>query len=264
MPYSAAPPTSAHRMNHIESCQPLTCKSIPHNPSLRNHPPNINSILRKPYRHGKVYLKDGIDPWAYQLIQRRHNAMGVYLNSETARTLYKNEAQKPYFIDKSLLLEELFPFVKEGSNYICITRPRRFGKTVMANMIAAFFSNAHDTADIFGKLQISKRSGYQTYLNRYPVIHIPLNDITRQCASYEQYITRIETRLIRDLKKAYPHIEPERQFLNPLLFMRTCTIVILNIFNRIQRQIHHPLLLPVIGHGNSHRIFRLKLLTIGF
>lgn len=65
--------------------------------------------------------------------------MGVYLNSGTARTLYKNETQKPYFIDKSLLLEELFPFVKEGSNYICITRPRRFGKTVMANMIAAFF-----------------------------------------------------------------------------------------------------------------------------
>ncbi len=137
--------------------------------------------------------------------------MGVYLNSGTARTLYKNKKKKPYFIDKSLLLEELFPFVKEGSNYICITRPRRFGKTVMANMIAAFFSNAHDTADIFGKLQISKRSGYQTYLNRYPVIHIPLNDITRQCASYEQYITRIETRLIRDLKKAYPHIGPDQE-----------------------------------------------------
>ena len=43
------------------------------------------------------------------------------------------------------------------------------------------------------------------------MIHIPLNDITRQCASYEQYITRIETRLIRDLKKAYPHIGPDQE-----------------------------------------------------
>mgnify|MGYP002512308879 CR=1 FL=1 len=137
--------------------------------------------------------------------------MGVYLNSETARTLYKNETQKPYFIDKSLLLEELFPFVKEGSNYICITRPRRFGKTVMANMIAAFFSNAHDTSDIFSKLKISERTGYQTYHNRYSVIHIPLNDISRQCTSYEQYITRIEKRLIRDLQKAYPHTAPEQE-----------------------------------------------------
>lgn len=47
--------------------------------------------------------------------------MGVYLNSETAYTLFKNETEKPYFVDKSLILEELFPLVKEGSNYICIT-----------------------------------------------------------------------------------------------------------------------------------------------
>ena len=61
--------------------------------------------------------------------------MGVYLNSETAYTLFKNETEKPYFVDKSLILEELFPLVKEGSNYICITRPRRFGKTVTAKLM---------------------------------------------------------------------------------------------------------------------------------
>ena len=71
--------------------------------------------------------------------------MGVYLNSEAACTLYKNETKKPYFVDKTRLLEELFPLVEEGTNYICITRPRRFGKTVMANMIASFFSKACDS-----------------------------------------------------------------------------------------------------------------------
>lgn len=133
--------------------------------------------------------------------------MGVYLNSETAYTLYKNETEKPYFVDKSLMLAELFPLVKEGSNYICITRPRRFGKTVMANMIAAFFSNAHDSADIFDTLRISKEKEYKTYRNQYAVIHISFNDISRQCTNYEQYITRIEKRLVRDLKKIYPYVE---------------------------------------------------------
>lgn len=118
--------------------------------------------------------------------------MGIYLNSETAYTLYKNETVKPYFVDKSLMLAELFPLVKEGSNYICITRPRRFGKTVMANMIAAFFSKAHDSADIFDTLRISKEKEYKTYRNQYAVIHISFNDISRQCTNYEQYITRIE------------------------------------------------------------------------
>ena len=65
--------------------------------------------------------------------------MGIYLNSKTAYILYKSEAEKPYFVDKTKMLEELFPLVETGNNHICITRPRRFGKTVMANMIAAFF-----------------------------------------------------------------------------------------------------------------------------
>ena len=83
--------------------------------------------------------------------------MGIYLNSKTAYTLYRSEASKPYFVDKTMILKELFPLVTEGSNYVCITRPRRFGKTVMANMIAAFFSKGRNAEDIFRSLQ---RSGY--------------------------------------------------------------------------------------------------------
>ena len=44
--------------------------------------------------------------------------MGVYLDSKTGYTLYKNETEKPYFVDKSRLLAELFPLVEEGSSYI--------------------------------------------------------------------------------------------------------------------------------------------------
>lgn len=47
------------------------------------------------------------------------------------------------------MLEELFLLVQTGNNHICITRPRRFGKTVTANMISAFFSNACDARFIF-------------------------------------------------------------------------------------------------------------------
>lgn len=135
--------------------------------------------------------------------------MGVYLDSKTAYTLYKSETEKPYFVDKTMLLMELFPLVSEGNNYICITRPRRFGKTVMANMISSFFSRSCDSMDIFKKLFISQEAGWEKYLNRYPVIHISLNDIPGQCASYEDYITRIEKKLVRDLKRTYPDVELE-------------------------------------------------------
>lgn len=65
--------------------------------------------------------------------------MGIYLNGEDPYFMYKSETLKPYFVDKSQMLAELIPLVQEGNHFICITRPRRFGKTVMANMIGAFF-----------------------------------------------------------------------------------------------------------------------------
>lgn len=133
--------------------------------------------------------------------------MGIYLNSESAYTLYKSETQKPYFVDKSRMIEELFPLIEEGANHICITRPRRFGKTVTANMISAFFSKAREASDIFDRLKISTSQNYSKYRNQYNVIHISLNDISRQCTTYEEYIIRIEQRLVRDLKRAYPQAE---------------------------------------------------------
>lgn len=59
--------------------------------------------------------------------------MGFYLNSNKPLTLYSNEIKKTYFVDKTSMLSDLFPLVETGTQYICITRPRRFGKTIMAN-----------------------------------------------------------------------------------------------------------------------------------
>ena len=137
--------------------------------------------------------------------------MGIYLNSRTAYTLYKSETEKPYFVDKSRMLEELFPLVKTGNNHICITRPRRFGKTVMANMIASFFSKAYDAQDIFQGLQIANIVDYEKYQNQFSIIHISFNELGGRCTSYAQYIERIEKRLMKDLKKEYPEADIDEE-----------------------------------------------------
>lgn len=72
--------------------------------------------------------------------------MGTYLNSITPYTLYKSECLSAYFVDKTLMLRELFPYVSAGNRHICITRPCRFGKTIMANMINSFFQKIPDEA----------------------------------------------------------------------------------------------------------------------
>ena len=96
--------------------------------------------------------------------------MGFYLNNKSKVSLYKSEMQRPYFVDKTLILSELFPFVESGNSHICITRPRRFGKTVMANMIGAFFEKDEDTKEIFDQLKISKSPEYEKHRNKHDVI----------------------------------------------------------------------------------------------
>lgn len=133
--------------------------------------------------------------------------MGTYLNSITPYTLYKSESLSPYFVDKTLMLRELFPYVSAGNRHICITRPRRFGKTIMVNMISSFFQKASDSSDVFDSLTISQVDDYRRYKNQYNVIRIDFSKMPRNCDSYTQYIERIEALLIEDVKEAYPQVK---------------------------------------------------------
>lgn len=132
--------------------------------------------------------------------------MGIYLNGEDPYFMYKSETLKPYFVDKSQMLAELIPLVQEGNHFICITRPRRFGKTVMANMIGAFFSCAHDAGDIFNSLDIAASSDYRKNLNQHDVIYIDFSEMDDECQSYTSYICNIKELLREDLHTAYPEV----------------------------------------------------------
>ena len=133
--------------------------------------------------------------------------MGTYLNSITPYTLYKSESLCPYFVDNTLMLRELFPYVSAVNRHICITRPRRFGKTIMANMISSFFQKASDSSDVFDSLAISQVDDYRRYKNQYNVIRIDFSKMPRNCDSYTQYIERIEALLIEDVKEAFPQVK---------------------------------------------------------
>ena len=70
--------------------------------------------------------------------------MGMFLNNISPKINYSKVKESPYFVDKSLFIEELLR-ISRVNPYICITRPRRFGKTVMANMTGAFFGRSAES-----------------------------------------------------------------------------------------------------------------------
>lgn len=93
------------------------------------------------------------------------------------------------------MLTEIIPRIEIAENYIYITRPRCFGKTVMANMLASFFSKECDAGALFKNLKIAELEYCGEYLNKHNVIFISFNEIPRHCKSYESYIDRIERKL---------------------------------------------------------------------
>lgn len=132
--------------------------------------------------------------------------MGIYLNSMSPYTLYKSEVNSPYFVDKSQMLKELIPLAEVGNRHVCVTRPRRFGKTVMANMIGAFFGKDVDTGDVFDSLKIAQFSDYKNHLNQYNTIYIDFSVVDDECTSYKEYIDTIKETLKIDLEQKYPEI----------------------------------------------------------
>lgn len=132
--------------------------------------------------------------------------MGLYLNSKTPYMDYCETVQDPYFVDKSLLIQELVPSLGRKNRYFCITRPRRFGKSIMANMIGAFFGNAVDSSDLFHNLEIAKDKDSLAHLNQYNVIFIDFSRMPENCYTYHAYISRISEGLKEDLIREYPKL----------------------------------------------------------
>lgn len=88
----------------------------------------------------------------------------MFLNSKTPFESYRLVTRDTYFVDKTALIEELFPFLEVEKRLICITRPRRFGKSVMASMIGAFFGKAANAGALFHTLKIASSEGYSEHL----------------------------------------------------------------------------------------------------
>lgn len=75
-------------------------------------------------------------------------------------------------MDKSLLIKPLNALIGTDECYVCITRPRRFGKTVNANMLGAYYTKGYDSRELFSGLAIAKEEVYLQHLNQHNVIYI--------------------------------------------------------------------------------------------
>ncbi len=137
--------------------------------------------------------------------------MAVCLNTESALILYKELLNSEFFVDKSDIIAKISKRIRTNTKYICVTKPRRFGKTSVLNMLGAYYCRAYDSKALFDGLKINKSNTYMAHLNQYNIINLCLNDLPDAGTAYEDYINLIKESIIDDIKEAYPELK-DRKF----------------------------------------------------
>lgn len=136
--------------------------------------------------------------------------MGIYLNPSNID--FQRAINSEIYVDKSQLIEYTNKKLFTEQQFICVSRPRRFGKSMAANMLTAYYSRGCDSREMFSNLKISKADKFEEHLNKYNVIHINMVNFLSESQNMDEMIEFIEEDLIDELKNEYLDIRyPKRQ-----------------------------------------------------
>ncbi|MDD7255604.1 AAA family ATPase [Bullifex porci] len=129
--------------------------------------------------------------------------MGIYLNPGIK--LLERAKRAEHYVDKSMLIATLNKRIDTNDFLICSSRPRRFGKTMAANMIAAYYSKGCDSHEVFSNLKISKDPSFEENINKYNVIKIDMNGIVSSKGGMS-VVEYLSSEVIYELKETFPNI----------------------------------------------------------
>lgn len=131
--------------------------------------------------------------------------MGILLNPGNAD--FRMDFKSKIYIDKSMLIEETNSIIGTGTRFVCISRPRRFGKSMAANMLTAYYSCGCDSKEYFDKLKISKATDYAEHLNKYNVIHLNMTDFFKASGDLNKEIEFLTNNILYELNQEFGTIE---------------------------------------------------------
>lgn len=110
------------------------------------------------------------------------------------------------YVDKTGLLSYTNRVIGTDRAFICNSRPRRFGKSVTANMLAAYYSRGCDSKRLFANLDIGNDSSFGEHLNQYDVLRIDVQWCCMDAGSADGTVSYIVSRVLAELKEEYPDI----------------------------------------------------------
>ena len=132
--------------------------------------------------------------------------MGTYINRGNSefRDIVSHE-----YVDKSALIPLVNSTLNSESRYSCVTRCRRFGKSMAAKMLCAYYDKSCDSRELFVGLKAERDASFGTFLNRYYVISVDMTDFTTKYRGEKEIVSRIQGRIINDVLMEFPQFQKQ-------------------------------------------------------
>lgn len=132
--------------------------------------------------------------------------MGIYLNPGSLP--FQMAVNSQIYVDKTPIIALLNKVINTEQRFVCVSRPRRFGKSMTANMLSAYYDRTIDTGALFSDFLISSDPSFKTYQNQFDVIHINMLDFILRDGSIDEQLRRMQIFLIKEIKRQYPELTP--------------------------------------------------------
>ena len=134
--------------------------------------------------------------------------MGMFVNPDNSA--FQAALNARIYVDKSGLINYTNSVLASTDAFICNSRPRRFGKSITANMLTAYYSKGCDSEEMFSKLEISKTADFKKHLNKYDVIHLDIQWCMEPAGGSEEVVSYISEKTIQELRECYPNVLKEK------------------------------------------------------
>ena len=130
--------------------------------------------------------------------------MGRFVNPDSSA--FQVALNSKIYVDKTGLISYTNSVLDTTNAYICNSRPRRFGKSYAANMLAAYYSKGADSEKMFSGLAISRNIDFKKHLNQYDVIHIDIQWFLANCNDANKVVAFITKSVLDELRDLYPEV----------------------------------------------------------
>lgn len=131
--------------------------------------------------------------------------MGTYLNPSEER--FQTALNSQIYVDKTKLIAYTNSVLQTNQKYLCISRPRRFGKTMAMEMLSAYYGCQNNSHSQFDNLIIAKDASYEKHLNKYNVISINMQEFLSNSRDISEMLELLKKRILFELCRQYRDIE---------------------------------------------------------